>query len=78
MTLSTEEIAEIEAAIAAGRRVIRSRLTSGHATQRISHAGGTTSRDAEFRVMSNDEIRKEIKFLERELGRGCTRRPLYP
>ena len=78
MSLSTEEIAEIEAAIAAGRAVIRSRLSSGGAAQRISHTGGTTSREIEFNLMSSDEIRKEIRHLERELGRGCSRRPMYP
>ena len=70
--------AEYEAALDAAERVYLERIGKGGAAlTRVAHNGSSTSREAEFDVMSMDDLEAAIKRLKRVVN-GCSRRPLYP
>lgn len=74
MAISTEEY---EAALDAAERHLLAR-GSGTAVRKIAHSGSTTSRESELDNMSIPQLKQHIAWLERKLGRGCSRKPIYP
>ena len=71
------EKAEYEAALDAAERHLLAR-GSGVAVKRISHTGETTARESELDNMSIPQLKQHIAWLERKVGKGCSRRPIYP
>lgn len=74
MAISSEEY---EQALEAAERNLMAR-GGGTAVKRVSHTGATTTRETEFDKMSTTELKSHIRWLERKLGFGCSRKPLYP
>ena len=69
--------AEYEAALDEAVRHLLAR-GSGTAVKRVSHTGGTTSRESELDNMTITQLQAHIQWLERKVGTACKRTPLYP
>lgn len=71
------EISEYQDALDEAERHLLARA-SGKAVQKVSHSGGVTSRETELALMTIPQLKQHIAWLERKVGKGCKRNPIYP